>query len=176
MLFGVYQLFDVIPVSGLTVALLAACVGASLLVWRPLVHRFGWRPGATLAALVAISVVLAITLHPGTASTGSGSLGQCVQLVKQQVLRDLLAIGNDREALVGVAALVPVGFFVMLATGRASVAAATVLILPGVIELAQLKITGRDCNPVDYLASGLGGLLGVGIGLLVHRASVAGRG
>ena len=158
-----------IPVSGLSVILLVVGLVAGLIIWLPLARWLGWQPASTLALLVAIVVMLTITLHPGTGADQAASLTSCVQLTKQQVLHDLAVVIGSHQELVGAAAMIPVGFFAATAARRGAPAAALVLILPGVIELAQLKVTGRDCNAASFLLTGLGGLLGVAIGVAVNH-------
>jgi hypothetical protein len=165
----VHLLFGAVPVSGLSVILLVAGLLAGLLGWLPLARWLGWQPASTLALLIAIAGMLTITLHPGAGPDQAASLTSCAQLTKQQVLHDLVVIIGNHQELVGVAAMIPVGFFAATAARRGAPAAALVLILPGVIELAQLKVTGRDCNAASFLLTGLGGLLGVAIGVAVNH-------
>jgi hypothetical protein len=166
-------LFGAVPVSGLSVMLLVVGLLVALLVWLPLTRRLGWQPASTLALLVAIAVMLTITLHPGTGADQAASLTSCVQLTKQQVLHDLVAIIGSHQELVSAAAMIPVGFFAAIAARRGAPAAGLVLILPGLIELAQLKVTGRDCNAASFLLTALGGLLGVAIGVAVNHLARA---
>jgi VanZ like protein len=169
-------LFGATPVSGLSVILLVVGLAVALIIWLPLVRWLGWQPASTLALLVAIVVMLTITLHPGTGAGQAASLTSCVQLTKQQVLHDLAVVVGNHQELVGVAVMIPVGFFAAVAARRGAPAAVLVLVLPGVIELAQLKVTGRDCNAASFLLTGLGGLIGVAIGVAVnHFARTATR-
>ena len=164
---GVHLLFGIIPISGLSIVLLAIGLVVGLLIWLPLVRWLGWQPASTLALLVAIAVMLTVTLHPGVVQ--DSSLTSCVQLSKQQILHDLLVVAGDHQELAAAAAMIPVGFFAATAARRGAPAAALVLILPGLIELAQLKIGGQDCNAASFLLTGLSGLIGVVIGVAVNR-------
>jgi hypothetical protein len=169
-------LFGAIPVSGLSVVLFVVFLAVGLLIWLPLSRRLGWQPASTLALLVSIAVMLTITLHPGADASQAAPLTSCLQLAKQQVRTDLMTVAGDHRELISAAVMVPVGFFAVTAARSGPPAVAIVLILPGLIELAQLKITGRDCNAASFLLTGLGGLIGVAIGLaVVHIARTADR-
>lgn len=157
------ELLGLVPFRRSAIVVLAVGLVISLLIWRPLARRFGWRGWATLAALVALSAVLALTIAPGF-GVDAVTVRECVPSTRGELLGDLREVGRSRESLLNVLLLLPLGAFAMLATRRILLSAVLVVVLPGVIELAQTQIPGRLCSGSDYIANALGGLVGVAIG------------
>jgi hypothetical protein len=156
------ELFGDVPIRPPAVVILVVGLLISLLLWRPLVRRFSWRPLPTLAALVVLSATLALTLGPGFAE--GVSIRQCVPSTRGELVSELRAIGQSSEGLLNLLLLVPLGVAATLATRRPLLACVVVIALPGLIELMQSQIPGRVCSGTDYLENVLGGLAGVAMG------------
>lgn len=161
--------FDVTPLSPLTGLYALLGVVLSLLVWRPLAHATGWAPVPTLFALLALTLVLALTLAPAPADLASDSSG--CYFGSHHLRSRLLQIRTDPESLLNLVLFVPLGLLAVLAVRRVWPPTLLVLVLPAVIELAQLRIPGRECSGIDYLTNVAGGLVGVLLGWLLLRVA-----
>jgi VanZ like family len=156
------QLFGDVPFRPPAVVILVVGLSISVLIWRPLVRRFSWRPWPTLVALVAISVTLALTLGPGFAE--GVTIRQCVPSTRGELVGELRAVAQSSEGLLNLLLLVPLGVAATLATRRPLLVCILVIALPGLIELMQTQIAGRVCSGTDYVENVLGGLAGVAVG------------
>jgi VanZ family protein len=156
--------FDVTPLSPLTGLYALLGVVVSLVVWRPLVRATSWASVPTLLALLALTLVLALTLAPAATDITSDSSG--CYLGGRHLRSRLLQIRTDPESLLNLVLFVPLGLFAVLALRRIWLPTLLVLVLPAVIELAQLRIPGRECSGIDYLTNAAGGLAGVLLGAL----------
>jgi VanZ family protein len=164
------QLRGTIPISKWTLVLTVLGIGACLVSWRWLARRAGWRPLPTLAALLALTGALALTLSPrGGRSRNRRTIAECVPADWADLGHAADRVGASVESLLNIGLLVPLGFALVLASRRVVWPAVLVLLLPAAIELAQTQINGRQCTPADWMANALGGLLGVALGLLAHR-------
>lgn len=160
-------MFHVVPVSTSTVVVLLVGVAAVVVLWRPLVARTGWRSlpillaGASLAAIVAITLV-------GADRVGTTS---CASLSGLGLAYVLSEAGHDLESFLNAALLVPLGLTLVLGMRRTLPPLMVVLVLPGLIEAAQLVVPGRVCSAADYVLNVSGGLVGVATGAVALRWS-----
>ncbi len=150
-------------------SLLAGLLGAVLVVAisRGVCRRTGWRPIPTMVALLGLVMAFALTLTVN--GDDLGSVAACLPDGIDGVRRAFADVGSGLENLLNVAMLMPFALATVLATRRTMVPALVMLVLPGLIELAQTMVPGRQCSPADYLANALGGLLVVGAGALLER-------
>ncbi len=159
-------MLHVVPVSTSTVVVLLVGVAVVVVLWRPLVVRTGWRPlpvllaGACLAATAALTLVAADRASiPGCASLGGLDLGYV-----------LSEAGHDLESFLNAALFVPLGLTLVLGMRRTLPPLMVVLVLPGLIEAAQLVVPGRVCSAADYVLNVAGGLVGVAAGAVAVRS------
>ncbi|WP_037067518.1 VanZ family protein [Pseudonocardia acaciae] len=164
------RLRGTIPITKWTAVFTVLGIGVCLLSWRWLARRTGWRRWPTLGALLSLAAALALTVSPrGGRSRNRRTLAECLPADWADLGRSAGKVGDSVESLLNVGLLVPLGFTLVLACRRVAWPAALMLLLPAAIELAQTSINGRQCTPADWMANALGGLVGVGAGLLVHR-------
>jgi glycopeptide antibiotics resistance protein len=155
-----------VPISWSTLLVLLCGVLLSRSVGDWLASSLGWRRGASVAAWIALSTVLALTVTPdGAESTGQDHCS--LDYVAQVFSEPLRASGGVGGGLLNLLLLLPLGTALVMASGRASIAVLMVLALPVIIEVAQRSIPGRLCSISDYLTNTAGGILGVIIGVSV---------
>jgi hypothetical protein len=132
---------------------------ATALAYRPLVRRFGLAPLPTALALASLAVIAVITLTPpATADPPHG----CLAVSRTELLEAFTHFGAGIQEKLNILMLVPLGFFLTLATGRPGRCAVAVAVLPAVIEFVQGSFAGRYCSPLDWSDNAAGGLAGVG--------------
>jgi hypothetical protein len=155
-----------VPISWSTLLVLLCGVLLSHSVSDWLANSLGWHRRASVAAWVALSTVLALTVTPdGVDATDQG---HCSPDYLAEVLSEpLRASGGIGGGLLNLLLFLPLGTALVMASGRASIAVTMVLALPATIEVAQRSIQGRLCSISDYLTNTAGGLLGVIIGVSV---------
>lgn len=159
-----------VPISSWTLGLAALGIGGSLLSWKWLARRTGWRPLPTLVALLALTGALALTVSPrGGRSRNRRTLAECVPVDWAELGHAAGNVGGSLESLLNVGLLMPLGFALVLASRRVAWPAMLMLLLPAAIELSQTEINGRLCTAADWMANALGGLIGVAAGFVVHR-------
>ncbi|MBO0850898.1 MAG: VanZ family protein, partial [Pseudonocardia sp.] len=156
------------PISQWTLGFAALGVGVSLLSWKWLARRTGWRPLPTLVALLALTGALALTVSPrGGRSRNRRTLAECVPVDWAELGHAAARVGGSLESLLNIGLLLPLGLALVLASRKVVWPAAMMVLLPAGIELAQTSINGRLCTPADWIANALGGLIGVAAGWLV---------
>jgi VanZ family protein len=165
----VHHLRRVVPISEWTPVLGLAAVVLSLLIWRRLARRLGWRPLPTLLALLWLAGALAVTLSPRDWLANHRSLAECLPSDWAQVGDSMTRVGHNLESLLNVGLLLPLGFALVVAGRRIVWPALLVALLPAAIEITQVVVPGRECSPSDYFANALGGLIGVALGVPVNR-------
>jgi glycopeptide antibiotics resistance protein len=149
--------------SALLVLLCGVLLGHSVGGW--LATSLGWHRRASVAAWIALSTVLALTVTPdGAWSTGQDHCS--LDYVAQVLSEPLRASGGIGGGLLNLLLFLPLGTALVVASGRAAIAVTMVLVLPVAIEVAQRSIPGRLCSISDSLANTAGGMLGVIIGVL----------
>lgn len=159
-----------VPISKWTLLFTALGIGASLLGWRWLARRTGWRPMPTLWALFALTAALGLTVSPrGGRSRNRRTLAECLPVDWAELGHAATKVGGSLESLLNIGLLMPLGFALVLASRRVAWPAALMVLLPAAIELAQTSINGRLCTAADWMANALGGLIGVVAGLVVQR-------
>lgn len=158
-----------IPIGRWTPLLALLGLAVSLYAWRPVSWRWGWRPLPTLLALLSLLAALTLTLIPKGWYGNHRSLAQCLPADAAGWAAAAGTVGHGMESCLNIAMLVPLGFFLVLASRRVVWPAALMVALPAAIELTQVVIPGRECSPADWYANALGGLLGVAVAAVVGR-------
>jgi VanZ like family len=157
-----------VPVSGWTPVVLVGGVAISLLAWRRLARWRRWGPGATLAALLWFTVVVALTLTPYGDQPSIG-LDACIPADWNDFVFNVLHTGGGISGdLLNLLLLMPLTISLVLASHRVLPAVVAVL-LPLAIELAQTQLPGRWCGVTDALTNGVGALFGIAVGLAAQR-------
>ena len=141
----------------------------SLLLWRPASRAWGWVPAPTLATLVLLSLVAAITLVPGR-QPPTGGVRSCVRRAPR-VLDATVSQGLSDETLLNLVMLAPLGIALVLAARRWLPVLGLLVLVPGVVEIAQTRVPGRICSGVDYATNLTGGLLGAAVGVALLQAA-----
>lgn len=158
-------LLGVVPFSWSTVAVLVVGSAAVAVLTRPLAARTGWRPLPVLFAGGCLVAVLALTLG----GAGHGQSSGCARWNEAGPIGVLSEAGHDLESFLNAALFFPLGLALVLVVRRALPPSLVVLVLPGVIEAAQLLVPGRICSAADYLLNVSGGLVGVAAGAVAVR-------
>jgi glycopeptide antibiotics resistance protein len=159
----------IIPISRWTLLSGAVLLAATLLSWRGLARRLGWRPIATLVALLGLAAALALTLSPRDWLANHRSLHQCLPSDWSELAGSAMRVGSSVESVLNISMLMPLGIGLAVASRRAWWPALLVVVLPAAIEITQVIIPGRECSAADWIANALGGLIGVAVGVLVDR-------
>ncbi|SED05686.1 VanZ like family protein [Streptomyces sp. 2231.1] len=150
--------------SGLVVvAVVVGCAGWGVARRRQAAHVFWWLPLG-----FALTGVLGVTL-----ALRAGEHGSAVCVINHELTEPLYTTQGQWN----LAMFVPVGLFGVLALRRPAPVLAGVLVLPGLIELAQAlaPFAAGVCDSSDAEINTVGGLLGLGAGLLAVRGRVAWR-
>ena len=158
--------FFVTPLTNATAVYATVGVGASLVIWWPLVRWTGWARIPTLLALLSLAATLALSLAPNGAAPREG-LRACILGAPRLLQAQLFSITTSPEALLNTVMLIPLGLFAVLAVRRVWPVALFILLLPTVVELSQTRIDGRYCSGIDYVTNIIGGLVGVVLGTLI---------
>lgn len=117
------------------------------------------RADPSWTVLIALSLILALTLAPGSTSTPAADCFWCGEFA-------------TADFILNVALFVPLGLALGVSSGVAAWAAILIaVVVSGGVELAQLAIPGRYPTLSDVLAN----LLGAVAGLLIARRSQSGR-
>ena len=117
------------------------------------------RADPSWTVLIALSLILALTLAPGSTSTPMADCFWCGEFA-------------TADFILNVALFVPLGLALGVSNGVAAWAAILIaIVVSGGVELAQLAIPGRYPTLSDVLAN----LLGAVAGLLIARRSQSGR-
>ncbi|WP_181188275.1 VanZ family protein [Actinopolyspora mortivallis] len=146
-------------------AVFAVSLVVLLLLSHVLVRR-GIGFGTPLyGASVALSPVLAVTLSPSGANSGSVFCGLSPRL--DTGITDFPAV---TEQFANSVMLAPFGFFAALAFRRWWIALFPVLAAPVLIETTHMLVPalGRSCTLQDVFDNLTGGLLGIVLGFLVR--------
>jgi len=158
-----------VPVSVWTLVALVGGAVVSLLVWRRLARWLRWRAAPTLAALLSLTAVLALTLTPVPGERRMG-LGACIPYDWNDLLYNVLHTGGGVFAdLLNLFLLLPLALCLVLATRRMLPALAVGVLLPLAIELVQTQLPGRGCTVADWLANSVGATIGAVVGWAVLR-------
>lgn len=158
-----------IPLSWWTAVALAGGVALSAMLWRPLSRRCGWRPPWTLAALICLTGVLALTLTPGDERRHIG-LRECIPQEPSDAWFLIFHTGGGVFAdMLNVLLMWPVTVSVVMATRRVLPALLVSPLLPLFIELTQTLIPGRVCAVSDLVTNTIGGLVGAASGWALQR-------
>jgi glycopeptide antibiotics resistance protein len=158
-----------VPVSVWTLVALVGGVAVSLLVWRRLARWWNWRPGATLGALLSLTVALTLTVTPVPGGTRLG-LAACIPYDWNDLIYNVLYTGGGVFAtLLNLVLLGPLAVSLVLATRRVLPAVAVGLLLPPAVELVQTQLPGRGCTVADWLANSAGAVLGAVVGWALQR-------
>ena len=165
---GVKFLVGVIPNSWSTGAVLIVGLVAVGIAWRPVVDRTGWRPQPTLLASALLTLTLAVTIGGGDADGRPGGPG-CASAEDPGVAGVFLEVGHELESFLNAALLLPLGLMLVLAMRRTPAPLLVVLVLPGLLEVAQLAIPGRVCRTAGYVLNVGGRLVGVAAGAVAVR-------
>ncbi|MBW0108844.1 VanZ family protein [Pseudonocardia sp. KRD-182] len=160
-------LFGVVPFTWSTVAVLLVGLVAVAILWKPLVVRTGWQPMPIMFAGVCLAATAALTLGGAGHVPNTG----CVVWNNAGVIGVLTEASHDLESFFNAALLLPLGLTLVLAMRRTLPPLLVVLVLPGLIEAAQLVVPGRVCSTADYLLNVSGGLVGVAAGAVTVRWS-----
>lgn len=150
----------------LTASVLAAVIVGA---WRAARHQ-PW--GVAVGLVLSAGVIVAVTLYPpGVPGLGEPRVADCWSgFDVHRLLPD--ALGSP-SGLANVALFVPLGFFLVWATGRAARSAGVVVAATTGIEASQgLVLSGHDCSVADVLANTVGGLAGIAVAVLVARVGV----
>lgn len=158
-----------VPMSGWTLVGLVVGTAASLFCWRAIARKLEWRPAPTLVALLSLTAILAITGAPDGALPPI-RLSDCVPLDLSKLAYKALHTGGGLTADV-LNGILPMPFTaaLTLASGRGRLVLVIAVLLPGLIELTQTLLPGRQCAISDYLTNTLGGIAGVGLGWVLRR-------
>lgn len=139
----------VVPVTWWTaLILLSGLVVTAPVVLRPFAAATAWRPAPTAAAGLWLTVIAALTLGPGG---GSAAERVGCPLPDESFADVPVEVGHDLESALNAVLLGPVGVALVLASRRVLVPVLLVVVLPGLIEVAQLFVPGRFCSPADYI-------------------------
>ncbi|MBN9098035.1 MULTISPECIES: VanZ family protein [unclassified Pseudonocardia] len=154
--------FGVVPLTWWAALILVCGLVLTAAVVRPFTAVTGWRPIPTAATGVWLAVTAALTLGPGNLSPDERA--GCA--VPDDSTADvLIELGHSLEGALNAVLLLPLGVTLVLASRRALVPGAVVVVLPGLVELAQLFVPGRFCSLTDFVLNAAGGLVGVGFGV-----------
>lgn len=150
-----------LPVSGWTLAVLVVGGAVSLLAWRTVARLARWRPGATLGALVSLTVVVALTATPKGTQPTLG-VAACIPYDWNDFVFNIFHTGGGSAGDVfNFLLMFPLTFSLLLATRRVWPSVILSLALPTAIEFLQTVLPGRDCAITDMLTNSGGALLGV---------------
>ncbi|MBP2329670.1 hypothetical protein JOF56_010055 [Kibdelosporangium banguiense] len=155
-----------VPISWSSLLVLLCGMLLSHPVGRWLARSLGWRRRASVVAWAGLSAVVALTVTPDgvlPGDQGHCSPGEIAQLWSEP----LHGSGGIGGGMLNVLLFMPLGAALVVASGRAWIAASVVVVLPVAIEVAQRSIPGRMCSFSDYLTNTAGGLLGIVLGVLV---------
>jgi hypothetical protein len=148
-------------------------VWSAILLWlllavalcRPVAARFRLAPWPTLGALLSAAVIGVVTLTPD-GWYGLRDPGSCLRVTAAELHSAGLHLLSGPQQLFNVLLFVPLGFFLVLTTGRFRWSAVTVLVLPVLIEVAQATFARRVCAVLDWFDNTLGGLIGAAVGVV----------
>lgn len=135
-------------------------------VYRKVAKRTRWPSWPTLGAGIALAGVLAVTLTPDEWDMGE----KVTCIFSLPTTLGLFALPALTQDSLNALLLLPLGFFSVLATRRAWMAALTVVMTPICIELIQalVPVLDRTCSSQDIINNISGGLLGVALGILIQ--------
>jgi hypothetical protein len=160
------SMMHVVPVSTSTVVVLLVGVAAVMALWRPLIARTGWRPLPILFAGFCLAATAALTL----VGADRASITGCASVSGLDLGYVLAEAGHDLESFLNAALFLPLGLTLVLGIRRTLPPLMVVLVLPGLIEAAQLVVAGRVCSAADYVLNVAGGLVGVAAGAVAIRS------
>lgn len=158
--------FGVVPLTWWSVLIVLSGLGLTATLLRPFVAATGWRLAPTAVAGLWLSVIGALTLGPGAGFDAERA--GCV-LPDESVADVLVEIGHDLESALNALLLAPLAVALVLASRRVLTPVMVVVVLPGLIEVAQLFVPGRFCSPADYVLNVSGGLVGVVVATVLRR-------
>jgi VanZ family protein len=157
---------------------IAICGTAAALAYRPLTRRFGWPRWPTALALASFAVIAVITFTPPVNGwLPAGRPHDCLAITRTDLVHAVTHFGRGIQEKLNILMLVPLGFFLTLATRRPARCAAAMLLFPALIEIVQGSFSGRHCSPLDWTDNAAGGLIGVAAALawLAHRNKAGAR-
>lgn len=158
-----------VPVSVWTLVVLMTGTVLSLLTWRSLARWRRWRPAATLASLLWLTVTLALTVTPVGHDPPMG-LDACIPSDLNDLVFNIFHTGGGLAGdLLNLLLMLPLTFSFVLASRRVWPAVAVAVLLPFTIELTQTVLPGRYCAISDIVTNSVGALLGVALGWLAQR-------
>lgn len=138
----------------------------ALALWRPVAQRCGWPRWPTLGALLSAALIGVVTLTPD----GWFRLGDprsCLELTSGAFgYAGTHLLAGPQEAA-NILLVVPLGFFLVLASRQVVAPAVAVILLPICVELLQASFAQRVCTVLDWFDNTLGGLLGAAAGTVV---------
>lgn len=147
----------------------------ALALWRPLTRRTANRRWPTLFALLSAALIGVVTLTPD----GWFRLRDpraCLDVTPSELRFAATNLFAGSPEFFNVLLFLPLGYFLVLASGKVPAAAVTVLVLPALAEVAQAAFVQRVCAALDWFDNSLGGLVGVAAGAVVIAARPGGRG
>ena len=163
-----------LPVTGWTYVVLVAGAAVSVLVWLLIGRKTGWRhwrSGATLCALLSLTVVLALTLIPKGNQPALG-LAACIPYDWDDFVYNVFHTGGGvaGDAL-NLFLMVPLTVSLVLATRRVFPIMLLGALLPLGIELIQTQLPGRSCAVSDLVTNSAGAVAGATVGWVIEARS-----
>jgi glycopeptide antibiotics resistance protein len=160
-----------LPVSGWTLAVFIVGGTTSVLAWRTVARWTRWRPGATLCALLSLTVVVALTLTPKGTEPTLG-VAACIPYDWNDFVYNVFHTGGGSAGDVfNVLLMVPLTFSLVFATRRVVPVIILGLLLPTAIEFVQTQLSGRSCAVSDMVTNTAGAVLGAVVAWVIERRS-----
>jgi glycopeptide antibiotics resistance protein len=160
-----------LPASGWTLAVLVVGGAISLLAWRTVARLARWRPGATLGALLSLTVVVALTLTPKGTQPTLG-VAACIPYDWHDFVYNVFHTGGGSAGDVfNFVLMFPLTFSLVLATRRVVPIVILSLLVPTAIEFLQTLLPGRSCAVSDMVTNSAGAVLGAVAGWVVELRS-----